>query len=145
LLSIFFQIEAGTEEVPVLTFLQLEEMERNSLPIPFSKVHIRGFLYSLPESEGQFILAEEPNIKSCCIHKFKRKIRILGEIAQKEINLHVQLIEGTLQRDLSKNDKTLPLLLFNARLIKEEKGNKLLLGATICVISLLFFLKKWHG
>lgn len=55
--------------------VSLLELERVDLSLP-KRVHIRGFLYRT--EKGEWVLAAEPNLKSCCIGK-KSQVQVIGD------------------------------------------------------------------
>lgn len=74
---LFLPLASWCEEAPLVTFEQLQEDAfRGILPL---EVTMRGFIY--PVSEGQFILAGEPHLKSCCVgaaHHQQRQVILRG-------------------------------------------------------------------
>lgn len=64
------------------------------------KVRIRGFIFK--SDSGEWILAAEPNLKSCCVGSRERanqQIVILGEVGEIGMSGQVIDVEGTLVID----------------------------------------------
>jgi len=45
------------------------------------EVEMRGFLYR--DTEGRVILAKEPNLRSCCVHKVRDPVLVYGDLPEK--------------------------------------------------------------
>lgn len=83
-----------TTEKPIdLTFTELsqryfewkehQEPSQRLLDLDQHQVRIRGFLYST--EEGKWLLAKEPNLKSCCVgskHRIAEQIYVTGQFPQ---------------------------------------------------------------
>lgn len=107
---------AGCTE-PLLDFSQVEAIHANPEIVdsmPQRHVQMRGFLYKT--ETGEFILASEPNLKSCCIStdaKRDRQVVVVGkEMLEMTPSLTV-LLEGDIAMD---NDR---LHLTNANVVEE--------------------------
>jgi hypothetical protein len=60
-----------------ISFIELSDLKNQEdyiEKIDNREVSIRGFLYELPG--GSFVLAKEPNLKTCCLGKGKLQIHI---------------------------------------------------------------------
>ena len=96
-----------------VTFYQLSEwIETHPLP---GHIEIRGFLYKT-NSEA-LILAEEPNLKSCCVSHIKNR--------EKQI-----IIKG--YRD-NRENSSLPIRLSGLLSFSEEQENRLVLNNVLAV------------
>ena len=153
----FIHLKANSPQL--LDFQQLnnyfEDVQKgkNSLSSPHLKeIIIRGFLYRM-DSET-YILAAEPNLKSCCLNKISpgKQIQIQENLFLKRAK-HTNgpvLIQGILQvnRDENKNSSTFFFSLQNAYLLEETKKNQVLyvflMAGIICLLTttLFFFTKK---
>jgi hypothetical protein len=79
-----------------LSFCQIKTFEE--LPAAQGElIRIRGFLYRSPEN--MLILADQPNLKSCCVGKLKHQIIISGNIGT-ELPLGAVTIEGFFHHDV---------------------------------------------
>jgi hypothetical protein len=97
LFLIFSRHVAEAEEIQTLTFSQLWALDATEPVLQDRQVRIRGFLYST--LEGRLILAEEPDLKSCCTNRLKKKVEVSGAIKQENISAHAHLIEGLLRME----------------------------------------------
>ena len=103
----------------------------SSSPLEGQEVRVRGFLYR--DQEGRYVLAAEPNLRSCCMgHAAKPHLYLQGAFPAP---LPVQLVEvqGVLKRgNLEK-----------AQLVSEPAGAlSWALGAGLGVV-VLFQLYRW--
>ena len=103
-------------------------------------IRIRGFLYATPE--GHYILAAQPNLRSCCVTTLSKadqriEIRGLGAIS---IPMRPVILEGFLKTnpEYSKEGKLIGLYtLENAQLIYEKETSFFRILIIICSILLL--------
>lgn len=113
-----------TGAVP-LTFFDLEEKTVTSGEL----ISIKGFLY---ESEDGYILAAQPNLKSCCVGKVEH-IFVSGDSSLKA-SPYVITLEGMLKVDPSHK-----YVLEQAHVVPEEKYTFLWLVVGVTGILLGFF------
>lgn len=98
---VFFNITYG-EEIPTLTFFDLEQPSKVQSG---QKIKIRGFLYK--SEDGEFVLASQPNLKSCCVgtkSKVAQQIIVKGDSTLK-LSSYVVLLEGVLKVDPQYNQE----------------------------------------
>lgn len=70
-----------------------------------SEIIIRGFLAQSPD--GDWLLVDKPNIRSCCLGKtenLKRQLTLKGSFSENDLNRALTL-SGTLAIELKKNDR----------------------------------------
>ena len=117
----------GNENEPIsVSFENLSELSSSK------EIRIRGFLYQ--SREGQWILAPEPNLKSCCIgssHQAAKQIILSGNYNKKKIN-EVIAVEGSLTREDSR------YYLKGEKLIESKKNHLwIYIGALIVFIFII--------
>jgi len=94
------------------------------------EVAVRGFLYRQNE---QLILAEQPNLKSCCIGNKKNQLLISGMFPE-EFSSFAQLIQGQLIKNHSS------YMLVEAFSVQEE-ASFVPIFAVIGIFFILYFVK----
>lgn len=113
------------------------------------EVTVRGFLYQ--SLDGRWILASEPNLKTCCVgspRKVWQQIIVDGEFESVPANKVVQ-IAGTLRVDPVQDDKnafTQVFRLVNPHLVQED-DNGIWLWIVMSVIGLMaisYFAIRYH-
>ena len=60
----------------LLTFVPLNEFPESVGRFVGQEVEIKGFLY---EGQDGWVLTDKPNLKSCCVGKCEKRIRVWGE------------------------------------------------------------------
>jgi hypothetical protein len=129
LLGIFQESNAQASSPTEVSFQNLE----------IGHVAIRGFLYK--SSDGQWILVDKPNLKSCCIEKEKTRIVVRGTLPEDANGTVALLLQGDLRPDGSK------YILDNAIVIEEHHGETfgIIVGVAIATIAAIFLYKKTKG
>lgn len=119
-------------------FLSFEELkdEKKVSQANGERVLMRGFLYS--KDDGTCILASEPNIRSCCLHK-KQQIVVLGDFSEVASHQAVD-IEGILAADHEQ------FILSDAAIIpKQSSGIVLAIIVAIILLSgIIYFRIRQH-
>lgn len=115
-----------------------------------SEVHIRGFLFR--STEGELLLASEPNLKSCCVgsqEKITRQLVIAGNLELPKGFSKAVSLEGRFRVDPIKDKGRWQriYILENAHYITENRGEQpgllYALGAGLLAIGpLLFFCRR---
>lgn len=106
----------------------------NEMPDKEAHIQIKGFIYTT--EEGEQILAEKPNIKSCCLGKNSvKKIKLIPPVQKVS---EVAMIEGDLQR---KDENEIVYTLINAKLV-ETKSTNLTHLLLLTVAGVVVYLKK---
>jgi len=112
ILSLFcfrLELEAAQD-----TFTVEEALSKNSQESLLDKeIQLRGFVYTYND---MYILASQPNLKSCCLGKFPQNQIWIKELTGADTDRAVKL-QGVLVRD--KEDR---LMLINAAIIKETRS-----------------------
>ena len=103
-----------------------------------TEIAIRGFLY---QSNGQLILAAEPNLKSCCVANptsIKRQIVVVGPDFNSVNTLFAVLLQGVLTVDTQNH-----FILINANIVEQKHNNLIWIFVFLIVILLgLYFYKN---
>lgn len=76
--------------------LTLDRLASDGPALEHQQVHVRGFLYRL--DDDTWILASQPNLKSCCVSKqpLDQRLHVRGKL-EKEHPQKVVELEGTLK------------------------------------------------
>lgn len=110
------------EEPVIFDFFKLEALHQPQA-IPPKTIQIKGFLYQ--NADSQWILAAQPNLKSCCVgnsSKRYQQLLISGSIAQESPSYAI-----TLQGDLYLDPLSpFPNRLENASIVNQENPFSLL-------------------
>lgn len=95
---------------------------------------LRGYLYR--DSEGNVVLTDTPNLKSCCVGKPEvSKIYLSGSFPEK-LPVQLSTVKGTLQGET----------LLNAELVSSSGSEaSIILGGLFLVMLTAYFLKKRRG
>lgn len=112
-------------ELPLITF------QDDFAKYEGQQISIRGFLYQT--ADDRWILAAEPNLKSCCIgteHKSRPQIQILGDFTKEHLDRVL-----TLQGLMSSDSRPLPQLLEASILPDPESG-----FCPLCFLSLFLLI-----
>lgn len=121
------------EEKPITcTFFNLETISSGT------SIEIRGFLYEAADTH--LILADEPNLKSCCVGssaKRAKQLHVDGDV-HSAVNSSIPVtLQGNLLVDL--NDP-FPLKIQNAKIVAEKQqsyGMLLLIGTMMVLASII--------
>lgn len=114
----FFSILLEGSEV--LGFNDLASPNNDHISFHNRQVKIRGFLYHTQEKG--WILASEPNLKSCCLgnpEKINQQIFVSETSALRQSN-HAVIIEGTFQTEVVEGRRVHQLT--NGRILEETKS-----------------------
>ena len=98
------------------------------------EVEMRGFLYTAPD--GRLILADEPNLKTCCVgspHKKQEQVTIIGGEHLPKTNRAV-----TLKGTFSPTDRTLQ----NPTLIEKNYFSEIISLVLLMVIGVICWNKR---
>jgi hypothetical protein len=121
---------ASANEALTICFAQLEGADA---PAEGIRVRIRGFLYPTDDHEKTLVLAAEPNVKSCCLHKVKNKLAVSDAGLQSTGSQLALLLEGQL---IMKNGSW---LLEDAVIVEETHAKGFLLGLLAACLLLLLW------
>lgn len=83
---------AAAEEPIVYKPITFQEIAKSNGPI-----EVRGFLYA--DSKGQWILADKPNIRSCCLDKEAVRVVVRGDIPAEGVGNRVVKLRGNLHEE----------------------------------------------
>lgn len=126
-------------------FFKIEDMSKNRIYINQTRqVEIKGFLYKLEEET--FILAAEPNLKSCCIgnsNKQHKQLIVYGDLLLKHLDSFSPI---TLRGVLVNNKQDSPLQLIKAVVVEEEKSGDFERTWTACIALIIlgvYAIWKW--
>lgn len=93
-------------------------------------IEVRGFLYRNPE--GNYILAEMPNLRSCCLKKQEKFLFVEGDFSQ-DLPKQAVDVSGVLQKGVLKEAKLIP---------SEKLNGSFLLGGGVFLLGVIYCLKK---
>jgi hypothetical protein len=98
------------------------------------QIELRGYLYR--DSEGNVVLTDTPNLKSCCVGKPEvSKIYLAGSFPEK-LPVQLSIVRGTLQGEN----------LLEAELVSSSgSGASLIIAGLFLAVITAYFLKKRRG
>lgn len=136
-LFLFLISTATLQATERIAFPQLEETTALQKPV---RIQIRGFLYETPDH--LYILAEEPDLKSCCVGsatKRHRQVVIQGEVATGKKYLNALTLEGDLTANHSHD---YPYHLNNAIVIPQENSTWSLVAIAAAILMAFLIWRK---
>lgn len=117
------------------SLLSLDKLKTDSVALENQLVHVRGFLYRL--DDGSWILACQPNLKSCCVSKqpTNQRLHISGDLGLETPQQVVEL-EGKLRIAFAEQ---IPMYhLDEARLVKATESSPTPWGTIVGVLLVCF-------
>ena len=148
-LFLFFSHFLNAEQPILVHFNQLKELAPQE-DSKYKEIRIRGFLYQ--SCKGEWILAEEPNLKTCCIGSSKKadtQIHLNKEF-EGVVSSQPVLVKGHFFTEVSGNASLSPLYrIEKAEVTSEEKKQSscemtllfLALSALVSYIGLSYFFR----
>ncbi len=144
LLLLFFIVsfsEGFSEMVRPITFDELPSLTS------FEIIEIRGFLYQTPK--GEWILAAEPNLKSCCLGSHEKKARqiiLIGQFDRTAINRVITVQGRLVANEALHGVPILPFSLEEAHVLKDlPLSPSFIWGSLFLLILFLSIIKIYYS
>lgn len=141
ILTLFLCVSIGKVNADYLTFDDLANQEKVATNINTS-VQMRGFLYRR-DSDGLWILASQPNIRSCCLGRFAQKISLQGLFSDTDEQRLVE-VEGRLIF-LSDGTYALDSVSLHDRQHRTPKATLIGIGLILSVAVLIIARKRFSN